>query len=320
MRRLRLAFVFVAFSILYSGVVSGQQIFPTGFGMFRPDFGSPSLLVGYSPNASFVSLSATANTLNRGDGDDSAWGGGKLHWSTDGLWVGGRVPISCGQRLGVKGEIWALMPFNRNVAGRAGLFSTVDGESALSGTIKIDTTWVVVDLEAEYEVLGSGGLLAGVRYDYFEAVLKASDSLQQVAVNDFGQPLPKVDVTLNSVFPYVGISYKIGRPSPTLIVWAKGFPTALSVADARPENGYFAQIGIEATMRPTDPLSISVFARVDLSRAVFREFSDISNIFNLNPPVSQDVTFEQGLAVNRQQYIIGAMIELQFANNFWPEF
>lgn len=291
------------------GFASAQQFPMFDLGGFQPSTGSPSFFIGWAPNASFISLAASAFAT---DGVDSAQGEGKILWSTNGLWLGLGLPAPLSERFSVSAEGWVFIPGNRHVEAWGRGTSTAYGPASVSGNLDIDTAWFAVDLGCSYEAADSFWVLGGVRYDYLQATISAPGALETLIYQEFGPVRAKVDVGLNSIFPYVGLMHRVGTENRNVVMSLKGFPGALSVADARPKSGWFAEFGVECNVNPSDSLSLSAFGRVDTARAVFDEFSDIANIFGVEPDRPPYIRSEQDLAVHWVQYIIGARVTLDF--------
>lgn len=303
-----ISILFLCCILSIPGVALSQQISTLDDTHFSPVLDSPALFVGWSPNASFISLSVTGTGY---DGVDAAWGDGKLLWSTNGLWLGIGLPASLNDRLGVLVEGWVLVPGNSNVEASARGARTGE-DPAISGNLDIDTTWFAIDVGGSYRVLESTQVIAGVRYDHLDGTMKAPESLERQIFQGVGALRPELDINLNSVFPYVGLSYRIGNRFRNVSATVKGFPAAISVAETHPKQGYFGELSIEASAQPLDSVMLSLFGRADVAYAVFEEFSDVAGIFGREPNRPATVSIEQALSVNWQQFIIGGRIGLNF--------
>jgi hypothetical protein len=157
--------------------------------------------------------------------------------------------------------------------------------------------------------------IGGLRYDYLQGTISVPGNLEQLIIQQLGFPFRvKLDVNLNSIFPYVGLMYATGSPSNQVSVFVKGFPAALAVSESAPHSAYFGEIGLEYSVRPLsfDDVSVTFFTKANVARAVFKELSDIANIFDSNVPPVGTVALDQSLSVNWIQYYLGGTITFNY--------
>ncbi|MBI4965290.1 MAG: hypothetical protein HY913_18585 [Desulfomonile tiedjei] len=287
------------------------------YAQLDPALRGPRLFAAWSPNASSIKLAATANAY--GDANNNAYGEGTVEWSTNGLWLGLSIPVQVNERLSVDLQGWYFVPGNKHieVSGQAsGLNNGVFQSGSVSGNLDIKTTWFAIDLEGCCRTSSGFAILGGVRYDYLQGTITAPDPLEALLVNQFPGLRAKLDVNLNSIFPYLGVRSTLSTGLGSLTFSAKGFPWAISVADVHPKSGYFAEVFFSYDVIPSRDLSLCLFAKADVAHAVFDEFSQVGNIFNKDPSAPQNISLDQSLPVTWQQYLIGGVATLNFGFPF----
>ena len=303
-------------STLLADVGVGADLFGS-LTRLEPALYPPRLFVAWSPNASSLKLAATANVY--GDALNNGYGEGTIEWSTNGLWLGLSLPVRVNERLSADLQGWYFVPGNGHIAvsGRAsGLNNGVFQSGAVSGNLDIKTTWFAIDLEGCCRASSGFAILAGVRYDYVQGSITAPAPLEALLDGHFPGLRAKLDLNLNSIFPYLGARSIFATGLGSLTFSAKGFPWAISVADVHPKSGYFAEVFFSYDLVPSRDFSLSFFAKADWARAVFEEFSQVANIFNKNPSVPQNLSLQQTLPVTWQQYLIGGVATLNFGFSF----
>ena len=282
-----------------------------------PTLFAPRLFAAWSPNSSSIKLAGTGSAY--GDASNNAYGEGAIQWSTNGLWLGLSLPVQINSRLSTDLQAWYFFPGQKyvEVFGRG---SELDGGNPssgnISGNLNIDTTWFAVDLEGSYRTSADFAILAGVRYDYLQGTISLPESLGDIIIGAYPALRSKLDINLNSIFPYVGLRSRYSTAQGSLTFSVKGFPWAISVADVQPESGYFAELFCSYDVVPSSDFSLSLFAKVDIARAVFNDFSKVTNVFNKDPAAPQDVLLDQSLPITWQQYLIGGVATLRFGLGF----
>jgi hypothetical protein len=275
---------------------------------------TPRLFVAWSPNASSIKLAATA-------GDylspyDNVYGEGTVEWSTKGLWLGLSLPIQINERLSADLQGWYFFPGNKHaeVSGRSsGLRGNQPQSLDVGGNLDIKTTWFAIDLEGSCRASSQFAVLAGVRYDYLQGTIRAVGPIEALVVNQFPGLRPQLDVNLNSIFPYLGLRSSLPTSLGALTLSIKGFPWALSVGDAHPKSGYFAEAFFSYDLIPSRDLSLSLIGKADAARATFDELSQAASIFNTDPSAPPNRILKQSLSVTWQQYYIGGVATLNIA-------
>jgi hypothetical protein len=224
--------------------------------------------------------------------------------------------VQFNERLAADLQGWYFFPGNKHVevSGRASGFNDgVFQSGVVSGNLDIKTTWFAIDLEGCCRASSQFAILVGVRYDYLQGTISAPDPLDALLVGQFPGLRAKLDINLNSIFPYLGARTSLSNGLGTLTFSVKGFPWALSVADVHPKSGYFGEVFFSYDLIPSSDLSLSFFAKADCAHAVFDEFSQVANIFNKDPSAPQSLSLEQSLPVTWKQYYIGGVATLNFA-------
>lgn len=293
------------------------------FGMFgsllqsESSLFAPRLFGAWSPNSSSIRLSATANAYE--DANNSGSGEGILEWSTNGVWLGLSLPMQINRLLSLDVQGWYFFPNNKHVeiSGQAtGVMNGQFGSESVSGNLDIQTTWFAIDIEGSVRVSSEFSILAGVRYDYLQGTITAPDPLEALLLSQFPGLRAKLDVNLNSIFPYLGAKYSISTGQGSITFALKGFPCAISVAEVHPTSGYFGEVFCSYEVSPKKDFSLSLFAKADAAHAVFEECSQVANIFNRDPSVQQNTRVDQSLPVTWQQYMIGGVGTLNFGLPF----
>lgn len=266
----------------------------------------------WSPNSSMIKLSLVGDTT---DGMDSAWGTAELLWSTNGCWLGLSLPVSFYDRLSLTADAWYFLPGNLHIEAAGEGTNTATGSGGIAGNLNVRTDWFAVELRAAYEMTPGLSFIGGLRYDYLQGTISVPDNLEQLIFQSVGIPFRvKLDVNLNSIFPYVGLMYATGSPSNQLTMFLKGFPAALAVSENAPHSAYFGEIGLEYSVSPLsfNDVSVSFLAKANAARAVFKELSDIVNIFDKTVPPMGTVALDQSLSVNWIQYYVGGTITFNY--------
>ncbi len=283
----------------------------------EPSLQSPRLFAAWSPNASSIKLAATINAY--GDASNNGYGQGTVEWSTNGVWLGLSIPVQVNERLSADLQGWYFFPGNRHieVSGVASaLINGVFTSGGVSGNVDVDTTWFAIDLEGCFRASSEFAVLAGVRYDYLQGTVTLPGPLEAMVISQFPGLRPKLDVNLDSIFPYLGFRSSLSTAHRSLTLSIKGFPWALSVAKVRPQSGYFAELFFSYEVIPSTDFSLCLFAKADMAHAVFNEFSQAANVFGKGPSVPQNINLEQSLPVTWQQYLIGGVATLNFRLSF----
>jgi len=282
------------------------------FAQVGPTLHAPRLFAAWSPNASSIKLAATANAfadaLNNGSGE------GFIKWSTNGLWLGLSIPVQFNERVSADLQGWYFFPGNKHVevSGQAsGLRNGVLSSEGVSGNLDFKTTWFAIDLEGCFNTSSELALLGGVRYDYLQGTITLPDPLEAMLIGQFPGVRAKLDVNLNSIFPYLGVRSRLSSGHGSTTFSVKGFPWAISVAQVHPKSGYFAEVFCSYEMTPSRDFSLCLFAKADVAHAVFDKFSQVANIFNRDPSLPV-MGLEQSLPVTWQQYMIGGLATLNF--------
>jgi hypothetical protein len=152
-------------------------------------------------------------------------------------------------------------------------------------------------------------LLAGVRYDRLQAVIKLPPPLAA-----FLTPYEfRIDVDLNSVFPYLGMEYRLESPQSSIKTYAKVSPIALQIGRDAPDSAYYLQTGLEYAVRPYRNVSVSAFGRLDLAHAVFTKASNIGGILQSPLPLPGPLPIDQDLTVHWKQISIGGSLSMAFS-------
>ena len=293
---------------------------PGWFGSFaqvEPALHAPRLFVAWSPNISSIKLAATANAY--GDAFNNGYGEGTIEWSTNGVWLGLSLPAQVTKRLSADLQGWYFIPGNQHVEafGRAsGLREGDTFADHISGNLDIKTTWFAIDLEGCLHVSKPYGFLAGVRYDYLQGTITLPGPLEAMVVGQFPGVRPKLDIGLNSIFPYVGVKTSLSTGLGSMTFSVKGFPWAISVADAHPKSGYFGELFFSYQVSPVREFSLSFFAKADVAHAAFDEYSQVANVFKKDPSIPQTVGLEETLPVTWRQYMIGGVATVNFGLPF----
>ncbi|MGO9119266.1 MAG: hypothetical protein ACLQPD_16870 [Desulfomonilaceae bacterium] len=208
------------------------------FPLLEPAFLPPRLFAAGSPSASSIKVAATANVY--ADALNNGQGLGNIEWSTSGLWLGLSLPVQVNRWLWADLQGWYFFPSNSHVdvSGQAsGLINGVFNSLAVSENLDINTTWFATDLEGSFRVSSDFAVLGGVRYDYLQGTIRLPDSLEALVPSTFPGLRTKLDVSLNSLFPYFGVRRSISTGQGTLTFYLKGFPWAVSVAKGRRSRG-----------------------------------------------------------------------------------
>lgn len=278
---------------------------------------TPRIFVGWSPNASSIKLAATASAYL-----DPSYGllaESTIEWSTRGVWLGLSLPLPINERLSADLQGWYFFPGNRHVeiSARASLFTEEDALSAaLANNPNISTRWCAADLEGSYRTSPGFSILAGVRYDYLQGTISLPQSFDQLLPVVYPGIRSKLDVNLNSLFPYVGFRTLVSVPAGSLNLSVKAFPWAVSVADVRPTSGYFAELFCSYDVMPLRALSLSVFAKADIAHAVFQDLTQVAYVFNAEGSIPENAPVQENLPVTWQQFILGGLATMYFDLSF----
>jgi hypothetical protein len=333
-----------------------------GIGRIAPRLDCPRFFVGISPALSSIKLDLNASAAATWLGDPSTLpvgtrgdlgAGVRLEWKTEGIWFGAAIPLYVSEKLGFVLEGWAFRPFRRT----AEMGVNADGELAVPGVsgtwtggtgLDLDfdvrrSNWYSADFRAEHECYRNLWILAGVRYDYLEGVLKGPGTLNGVAwyaepgdpasTYGFGIPLnTRLDVNLNSIFPYAGLKSAVGGSTNRLVFVLKGSPLALQIGRDAPYKAYFGELLVDysSVVGRNSNITIDLFAKFDVAHGVFRSVSDIQGIFNkalltdelqrlrpLASPFGTNLETNQDLTVHWSQLICGAGVTTNFSIP-WP--
>lgn len=292
--------------------LAGAGCFPS---CSHPDPGllAPRFFAGWSPNASSIKLGATASAYV--DEINNLYGDGSIVWSTNGLWLGLSLPWQISDRFGMDLQGWYFVPGNRHVEVSASGTTLNEGDpssGSIRGNLNVSTMWFASDLEGSYWAYAHFAVLAGVRYDYLQGTISLPQSLQDIANNDLPGFRAKLDLNLNSIFPYVGFKSLLPAGQGSLTFSVKGFPWAVSVADVHPKSGYFAEVFCSYDVMPSLNFSLSLFGKAQVAHAVFEELSQVGNIFNKDLSIPPETPVNQSLPVTWQQYIIGGAATFYF--------
>jgi hypothetical protein len=233
--------------------------------------------------------------------------------------VGLSVPVQVNERLSADLQGWYFFPGNRHIevsAQGSGLGNGRFTSQSVSGNVDVDTTWFAIDLDCSCRTSSEFAVLAGVRYDYLQGTISLPDPLEAMVLSQFPGLRAKLDVNLNSIFPYLGFRSSLSNAQRSLTLSIKGFPWALSVAKVRPQSGYFAELFFSYEVIPSRDFSLCFFAKADMAHAVFNEFSQVASVFGKDPSAPQNISLEQNLPVTWQQYLIGGVATLNFGVPF----
>lgn len=292
-----------------TGAGSGVMSFP-GMGRIAPRLDGPRFFVGISPGLSSVRLDLNAAAAATWLGDPSRLAVGtradvraglRLEWKTKGIWLGAAIPLHVSERLGVVLEGWAFRSSNRKatmeVNADVGVVEPgVAGTSTGDATLDLDfdvrrSNWYSLDFRAERECYRNLWILAGVRYDYLEGVLKGPGFLNGVAwvseaggsTGTYGVGIPlntRLDVNLNSIFPYAGLKSTVGGAKSGVALVLKGSPVALQLGREAPYKAYFGELVVDyrSVVGGNDDITINLFAKFDVAHGIFKRFSDIEGV------------------------------------------
>lgn len=289
-----------------------------GLENFEPQLGKPRLFAGISPRMSSIKLDldAYAALIYLGippgyipppsDIDADAQVG--LEWKTDGYWLGFSAPLSLSPNLGLNLEGMLFSPFSdiAELDARAnvlelwrppfvGTGNKYEGVTGFNVDLE-ETTWFSIDLNAERSLLYNLNFLLGVQYIYLQSALWGPDTFrgygvhkilkgnavafQQTYVADI--PLgARVDVDLNSIFPYVGLRSVTKGWSSELSILLKGSPIALKMGRDAPYKAFMAEAELDYRwFGLSNDFSLDIFARYNHARALFDEIGNIGGVFN----------------------------------------
>jgi hypothetical protein len=266
--------------------------------------------VAVSPELSSIKLRAQAEGS---DGVDSAYLRGGLEWSTTGVWLGLALPASLTNKLSLLVEGWYFVPGSSSVNMSGQSVHTADGTNLISGDLNAKTDWFSTDLRTAYEYRDGFSILAGLKYDYLQGTMTPRDNLLQWFTNVAPPGLSaRIDVNLNSIFPYLGLMYRTRDGRNNIGVFAKGSPFVLQIGQDAPHTAYFAEVGLEYGIILFDNISLSCFAKYDTAHGVFVDLSDATNIFQKTPPPLGTVALYQDLTVHWSQLTLGISAALNF--------
>lgn len=278
---------------------------------------APRVFVGWSPNASSIKLAASASAYL--DPSNNLYGEGTMQWSTNGLWLGVSLPLAINDRLSADLQGWYFVPGNRHVevSARGSIINGDEPESeGLSGNLNISTLWCAADLEGSYRTSPDFSILAGVRYDYLQGTISLPQSLDQIVAATYPGLRAKLDINLNSLFPYVGFRTFVAVAAGSLNLSVKAFPWAVSVADVHPTSGYFVELFGSYDVMPWRDVSLSVFAKADFAHAVFEDRTQVAHIFDRDPSAPENTSVQQSLPVTWQQFMVGGLATMYFDLSF----
>ncbi|GEM_PF-1775980 len=283
----------------------------SGLGQWSPRLGFPRLCLAVSPEFSSVKLRPKAESS---DGGDSAYLKGGIEWATNGLWVGLALPATFTTRLSLLVEGWYFLPGASSLTMSGQSTHTADGTNLISGDLNAKTDWFFTDLQTAYEYSEGFSILAGVRYDYLQGTMTARDDLHQWLGNAANSRLrARIDVNLNSIFPYLGLKFTMKDGRNVIGFFAKGSPMVLQIGQGALHTAYFAEIGMEYSFTLFRHLSLACFAKYDVAHGVFAKLTDVSDIFQRTPPRLGTMTVDQDFTVNWGQFTLGASAAFHFS-------
>jgi hypothetical protein len=278
-----------------------------------------------------------------------------LEWKTDGVWLGCSLPVSLFKKTDLNLDGMIFFPFTRvaDVGAEGYWFEVFDpskdeyrireGNTELEADLD-QTTWFCVDLNVDREYLNNLSFLLGVRYDYLQSALKGPDYFRGEAwetqgdssgvysTDHFSEDIPfnaRIDVNLNSIFPYVGLRTSAGDASTRLDLTLKAAPLALRIGRDAPYKAYLAQVELNyTTFRLNRRLGLDIFTKYTHAKGFFNRIGNIGGVFNedLASYTPDDYTqyialldfmeLEQEMTVTWKQLILGAGLTWNFSLDF----
>jgi hypothetical protein len=278
------------------------------------------------------------------DGFVLSAGGGPFFWyqaeeapsqelGLQGIWLGLTGDYRVNDRVSgyLKGT-W-LIPSTKKTSDFWAEQSLIFGPASAGRDYSTSLQWYTLEAGGNLRLFGgSTVLLGGFRYDSFDLTLKSPSDFPSAP--GFGGPTDESSFTMDLYIPFVGLMVDQG----SVQIGFVGFPTMFGEmkfnntyarlfagpnAWAAPEigaginKGYFfeafAQLGTSADFVPYgSSTNISVFAKYTVVHAYGTPDLDFG--FGQNAFIPGNASSEVGVTVNRENYILGAKLDMRFSS------